>query len=166
MYKKLTELSICWVFLVIFFGKSNFYLALLNSWIGYEEKWKHYKAILGDDFGFVFLLRFMVDHGKENMFYKQQIRSQFKRKRKRNTEKSIPVRKPTWSYKTIRKKMVRFVISFCTVVKLFSVSTVCVQCRVVDPHWFNADPDPAVFLIADLDPDPVPNPGFKKDSQL
>jgi hypothetical protein len=28
----------------------------------------------------------------------------------------------------------------------------------VDPHWFNADPDPAFFLIAD--PDPVPNPGF------
>jgi hypothetical protein len=30
--------------------------------------------------------------------------------------------------------------------------------RVVDPHWFNADPDPAFFLFAD--PDPVPNPGF------
>jgi hypothetical protein len=28
----------------------------------------------------------------------------------------------------------------------------------VDPHWFNGDPDPAFFLIAD--PDPVPNPGF------
>ncbi len=31
--------------------------------------------------------------------------------------------------------------------------------RVLDPHWFNADPDPAFFLIADPD-DPVPNPGF------
>ncbi len=30
--------------------------------------------------------------------------------------------------------------------------------RVVDPHWFFADPDPAFFLITD--PDPVPNPGF------
>ncbi len=32
--------------------------------------------------------------------------------------------------------------------------------RVVDPHWFNANPDtdPAFFLIAD--PDPVPYPGF------
>ncbi len=34
--------------------------------------------------------------------------------------------------------------------------------RVVDPHWFNADPDTdtdtAFFLIAD--PDSVPNPGF------
>jgi hypothetical protein len=33
------------------------------------------------------------------------------------------------------------------------------QTRVVNPHWFNADPDtdldPAFFLIAD--PDPVPN---------
>jgi hypothetical protein len=28
--------------------------------------------------------------------------------------------------------------------------------RVVDPHWFNADPDPAFCLIADS----VPNPGF------
>ncbi len=31
-------------------------------------------------------------------------------------------------------------------------------------HWFNADPDPAFFLIADsdndTDPEPVPNPGF------
>ncbi len=25
-------------------------------------------------------------------------------------------------------------------------------CRVSDPHWFNADPDPAFFLIADPDP--------------
>jgi len=37
-------------------------------------------------------------------------------------------------------------------------------CRVVDPYWFNADPDPAFFLIADPDtdpaPDPVPNTGF------
>ncbi len=36
--------------------------------------------------------------------------------------------------------------------------------RVVDPHRFNADPDPAFFLIADpaldTDPDPVSNPGF------
>jgi hypothetical protein len=24
--------------------------------------------------------------------------------------------------------------------------------RVVDPHWFDADPDPAFFLIADPDP--------------
>ncbi len=41
---------------------------------------------------------------------------------------------------------------------------------VVDPHCFNADPDPAFFLIADPDPafiliadpdpDPVLNPGF------
>jgi hypothetical protein len=30
--------------------------------------------------------------------------------------------------------------------------------RVVDPHWFNADPDPSFFL--NVDPDPVPNPGF------
>ncbi len=37
--------------------------------------------------------------------------------------------------------------AFCTVL-----------CRVADPHWFNADPDPAFFPIAD--PDPVPNPGF------
>ncbi len=26
--------------------------------------------------------------------------------------------------------------------------------RVVDPHWFDADPDPAFFLIADLDSEP------------
>ncbi len=32
--------------------------------------------------------------------------------------------------------------------------------RVVDPYWFNADPDQAFFQIADSDPDPVPNPGF------
>ncbi len=38
--------------------------------------------------------------------------------------------------------------------------------RVVDPHWFNTDPDPAFFLIADpdpvfnADPDRVPDPGF------
>ncbi len=38
--------------------------------------------------------------------------------------------------------------------------------RVVDPHWFNSDPDPAFFLIVNPDqdtypdPDPVPNPGF------
>ncbi len=36
--------------------------------------------------------------------------------------------------------------------------------RVVDPHWFNADPGPAFFLIEDPDPDadldPVPDPGF------
>jgi hypothetical protein len=47
--------------------------------------------------------------------------------------------------------------------------------EVVDPHRFNADPDPAFFLIADpdpdTDPDPVPNPGFddqklRKKSQL
>ncbi len=30
--------------------------------------------------------------------------------------------------------------------------------RVSDPHWFNADPDPTFFLIAD--PDAVPDPGF------
>jgi hypothetical protein len=30
--------------------------------------------------------------------------------------------------------------------------------RVVDLHRFNADPDPAFFLITD--PDPVPDPGF------
>ena len=29
----------------------------------------------------------------------------------------------------------------------------------VDPHSFNADPDPAVFLNADSDPDPGPVPG-------
>ncbi len=29
--------------------------------------------------------------------------------------------------------------------------------RVVDLHWFNAE---TFFLIADTDPDPVPNPGF------
>ncbi len=29
-----------------------------------------------------------------------------------------------------------------------------IEHRVVDPHWFNEDPDPAFFLIAD------PNPGF------
>ncbi len=31
-----------------------------------------------------------------------------------------------------------------------------------DPHWFNADPDldPAFFLIAAPDPDPVLDPGF------
>jgi hypothetical protein len=32
--------------------------------------------------------------------------------------------------------------------------------RVVDPHRFNTDPDPAFFLIADPDPG-VPNPGLK-----
>ncbi len=32
--------------------------------------------------------------------------------------------------------------------------------RVVDPHWFNADPDPAFSPIADPNPDPVTNPGF------
>jgi hypothetical protein len=36
--------------------------------------------------------------------------------------------------------------------------------RVVDPHCFNADPDPAFFRIADpdpySDPDPVPDSGF------
>jgi hypothetical protein len=40
--------------------------------------------------------------------------------------------------------------------------------RVADPHWFNADPDPAFFLIADpdpaffliSDPDPVVDLGF------
>jgi hypothetical protein len=38
--------------------------------------------------------------------------------------------------------------------------------RVVNPHKFNADPDPAFFLIAgpdpdtDTDPDPAPNPGI------
>ncbi len=33
--------------------------------------------------------------------------------------------------------------------------------RVVDPHWFNVDPDPAFFLNADVDTDldPVSNPG-------
>ncbi len=37
-----------------------------------------------------------------------------------------------------------------------------VAVRVVDPHWFNADPDPAFFLIVDPDTDPYPgpNPGF------
>ncbi len=34
----------------------------------------------------------------------------------------------------------------------------------MDPHWFNADPEPAFFLIADpdpnADPDPVPELGF------
>ncbi len=32
----------------------------------------------------------------------------------------------------------------------------------MDPHCFNADPDPAFFLFADpdTDPDPVSNPGF------
>jgi hypothetical protein len=29
-----------------------------------------------------------------------------------------------------------------------------VRGRVSDPHLFNADPDPAFFLIADPDPDP------------
>jgi hypothetical protein len=33
------------------------------------------------------------------------------------------------------------------------------QGSVVDPHRFNADPDPSFFLIAD--PDPVLNPGFR-----
>ncbi len=39
-------------------------------------------------------------------------------------------------------------------------------CRVADPHCFNADPDldPAFYLFADpdadLDPDPVLDPGF------
>ena len=28
----------------------------------------------------------------------------------------------------------------------------------VDPHSFYADPDPAFFLKADLDPDPGPGP--------
>ncbi len=28
---------------------------------------------------------------------------------------------------------------------------VCTKSRVSDPHWFNADPDPAFFLIADPD---------------
>ncbi len=34
--------------------------------------------------------------------------------------------------------------------------------RVVDPHWFNADPDPDPVPdpYEDPDPDPVPNPGF------
>jgi hypothetical protein len=38
--------------------------------------------------------------------------------------------------------------------------------RVVDPHWFNEDPDSAFFLIADpdphlnADPNPVPDPRF------
>ncbi len=33
------------------------------------------------------------------------------------------------------------------------------QSRVVDPHWFNADRDPAFFLIAGPDPDSVRSPG-------
>ncbi len=28
----------------------------------------------------------------------------------------------------------------------------------MNPHLFNADPDPAFFLTADPDPDPSPNP--------
>jgi|LakMenEpi03Aug12_release.lakeMendotaPanAssembly.Ray.scaffolds.fasta_scaffold1355490_1 hypothetical protein len=36
--------------------------------------------------------------------------------------------------------------------------------RVVDQHWFNADPDSAFFLIADpdpfSDPDPITEPGL------
>jgi hypothetical protein len=55
--------------------------------------------------------------------------------------------------------------------KIRPVSALAVACvRVVDPHWFTADPemdpDPAFFLIADpdsdpnADPDPVPDPGF------
>ena len=35
--------------------------------------------------------------------------------------------------------------------------------RAVDPHSFNADPDPAVFLNADPDPGP-PEPKLKKKS--
>ncbi len=42
--------------------------------------------------------------------------------------------------------------------------------RVSDPHWFNADPDPAFYLIADpdpdLDPDPVSNLKIEKILQL
>jgi hypothetical protein len=29
--------------------------------------------------------------------------------------------------------------------------------RVVDPDWFNTDPDPAIFLNPDPDPDPDPS---------
>ncbi len=29
---------------------------------------------------------------------------------------------------------------------------------IVDPHWFNVDPDPACFLIAYPDPDPNADP--------
>jgi hypothetical protein len=43
--------------------------------------------------------------------------------------------------------------------------------RVLDPHSFIADPDPAFYLITapDSDPDPVPNPFFddqKKEKKL
>jgi hypothetical protein len=33
-----------------------------------------------------------------------------------------------------------------------------VICRVVDPDWFNTDPDPAFLLNPDPVPDPVPDP--------
>ncbi len=38
--------------------------------------------------------------------------------------------------------------------------TLLLDVRVVDPHWFNADPDRAFLLTADPDPDLVPNQGF------
>jgi hypothetical protein len=34
-----------------------------------------------------------------------------------------------------------------------------VEPRAVDPHCFDADPDPAQNLAADPDPDPDPDPG-------
>ena len=48
----------------------------------------------------------------------------------------------------------------------FYKKNVSPQSRIVDPHWSNADPDPAFFLIADPDPDtdaepdPEMNPRF------
>ena len=35
----------------------------------------------------------------------------------------------------------------------------CFETRAVDPHLFYVDPDPAVFLNADPDPDLGPDPG-------
>ncbi len=61
---------------------------------------------------------------------------------------------------------------------MFSAKQILLDSRVVDPHWFSADPDtdsdPAFFLTAgpdpdpnadpdpdpNADPDPVPDPGF------
>ncbi len=58
----------------------------------------------------------------------------------------------------------RLLYMYCTTYCMLIVLPL-IYSRVVDPHWFNAnpdtDPDPDFFLIADLDPDPDPvlNPG-------
>ncbi len=68
-----------------------------------------------------------------------------------------------WVFYNITIILCSFSPTYLRLISSNCASTV-MNIRVVDPHWFNADPDPAFYLIADpdldTDPDPVPNPGF------